>query len=382
MHGFSVWRDRGHVGQCADLQSSPRPPLGFTVPWGPMPELPNIVVYVDHLNSRVTSHTLEAVRLRSVFLLRSVQPPLRETFGKRVLGVGRLGKRITFALQDDLYLIVHLVVAGRLHWKPKGAPLTGRAALAAFDFDSGTLVLTEAGTKRRASLHVVRGREIMDGMNPGGLEVLEADFNAFHQALTRENHTVKRALTDPHLFSGIGNSYSDEILHRARISPVKTTERLDDTEIRSLYEAARSVLSEWIDRLRADAADRFPERVTAFRPDMAVHGRYGLPCPTCGALVQRIVYAENETNYCPKCQTGGRLLADRSLSRLLRDDWPRTPEELDELRAPAASGSRMPSPHHEDPPPTSPGPSSSPRSPRSASGPGRRAVRGPRSSSE
>jgi formamidopyrimidine-DNA glycosylase len=297
-----------------------------------MPELPDVVVYLESLRPRVEGQILERIRLLSPFLLRSVETPIREAEGKKVLGLRRLGKRIVFALETDLFLILHLMIAGRLHWKPKGAKPPGRVGLAAFDFATGTLTLTEAGSKRRASLNLVRGEADMARHDPGGLEVLEASEAEFRTALRRENHTLKRTLTDPRLFSGIGNAYSDEMLHRARLSPLALTQKLSDAEIAQLFVAARETLIDWLQRLRRDAGDQFPEKVTAFRPDMAVHGRFGKPCPVCGAPVQRIIYAENETNYCPRCQTGGRVLADRSLSRLLKDDWPRTIEELEEGR--------------------------------------------------
>ncbi len=292
-----------------------------------MPELPDVMVYLECLQRRIVGRELLKVRLASPFLLRSVDPPLSEAEGQKVRGLRRLGKRIVFGLDQQLFLVLHLMIAGRLHWKKPGAKLPGRIGLAAFEFDAGTLLLTEAGTKRRASLHLVRGEAGLAVHQPGGLEVLDADLPAFRAALGRENHTVKRALTDPRLFSGIGNAYSDEILHRARLSPVTWTSRLSDEESARLFEATRATLSEWIERLRAEVGDGFPEKVTAFRPDMAVHGRFGQPCSVCGTRVQRIVYAENETNYCPRCQTNGRVLADRSLSRLLKDDWPRRVED-------------------------------------------------------
>jgi formamidopyrimidine-DNA glycosylase len=292
-----------------------------------MPELPDVMVYLECLQRRVAGRTLHKVRLTSPFLLRSVQPPLAEAEGKTVRGLRRLGKRIVFELSGELFLVLHLMIAGRLHWKPPGAKPPGRVGLAAFDFPDGTLVLTEAGTKRRASLHLVRGEGRLAEHQPGGLEVLDADRAAFTAALRRENHTLKRALTDPRLFSGIGNAYSDEILHRARLSPLTWTSRLTDAESARLFDAARATLREWLGRLRAEAGDGFPEKVTAFRAGMAVHGRFGQPCPACGTAVRRIVYAENETNYCPRCQTGGKVLADRSLSRLLKGDWPRSVEE-------------------------------------------------------
>jgi formamidopyrimidine-DNA glycosylase len=294
-----------------------------------MPELPDIVVYLERLEPRILGQTLESVRLRSPFLVRSVTPPLREVEGKRVLGIRRLGKRIAVALEGDLFLVLHLMVAGRLRWRERGAKIPGKVGLAAFDFPSGTLLLTEAGPKKRAALHLVRGEAALDEFRRGGIEVLEAGLPAFSTALTRENHTLKRALTDPQLVSGIGNAYSDEILHRARLSPVRHTRRLAEKEIERLHRASRETLLEWTERLRREAGEGFPEKVTAFREGMAVHGRYGLPCPDCGAPVQRIVYAENETNYCARCQTGGRLLADRALSRLLKKDWPRTLEEIE-----------------------------------------------------
>jgi formamidopyrimidine-DNA glycosylase len=299
-----------------------------------LPELPDVTVYLEALERRISGAVLQRVRLLTPFLLRSVDPPLSAVTGKRVTGLRRIGKRLVIALEDDLFLVIHLMIAGRLHWKAAGAKPPGKIGLAAFDFSTGTLVLTEAGTKRRASLEAVRGEAALRALDPGGLEVLDADFEAFRAALTAENHTLKRTLTDPRVFSGVGNAYSDEILHRARLSPVKLTQALDAEEIRRLHDATRVVLTEWIERLRAEAGEGFPEGVTAFRPDMAVHGRHGQPCPDCGAPVQRIVYAENETNYCARCQTGGRMLADRSLSRLLHSDWPKTLDEWEgRLRA-------------------------------------------------
>jgi formamidopyrimidine-DNA glycosylase len=294
-----------------------------------MPELPDVVVYLECLRPRVVGQALERVRLASPFLLRSVEPPLERAAGKRVRDLRRLGKRLVFELEDRLYLVLHLMIAGRLHWKPHGAKLPGKIGLAAFDFSSGTLILTEAGTKKRASLYLVEGEDGLAAHQPGGLEVLDADLGSFREALRSENHTLKRALTDPRLFSGIGNAYSDEVLHRARLSPLTWTHRLTDDQTVRLFEATRATLQHWLDRLRAEAGDGFPEKVTAFRAGMAVHGRFGQPCPACGTPVQRIVYAENETNYCPRCQTEGKVLADRSLSRLLKDDWPRTVEELE-----------------------------------------------------
>ena len=292
-----------------------------------MPELPDVTVYLEALEQRILGATLQRVRLLTPFLLRSVDPPLSAVTGKRVTGLRRIGKRLVIALEDDLFLVIHLMIAGRLHWKAAGAKPPGKIGLAAFDFSTGTLLLTEAGTKRRASLEAVRGEAALRALDPGGIEVMEATLEAFRAALTAENHTLKRTLTDPRVFSGIGNAYSDEIFHRARISPVKLTQSLTDDEVARLYDATRVVLREWIERLRAAAGEGFPEGVTAFRPEMAVHGRYGKPCPDCGAPVQRIVYAENETNYCARCQTGGRMLADRSLSRLLHSDWPKTLDE-------------------------------------------------------
>ncbi len=297
-----------------------------------MPELPDVTVYLEALERRVAGARLERVRLLTPFLLRSVDPPIAAVTGKGVTGVRRLGKRIVLALEDGLSLVIHLMIAGRLHWRAAGAKPPGKIGLAAFDFSTGTLLLTEAGTKRRASLEVVRGEAALRALDPGGLEPLDAELAAFRAALVAENHTLKRTLTDPRVLSGIGNAYSDEILHRARLSPVKQTQALTDDEIGRLHDATRAVLTEWIARLRAETGEGFPEKVTAFRPDMAVHGRYGKPCPACGAPVQRIVYADNETNYCARCQTGGRMLADRSLSRLLHADWPRTLEEWEERR--------------------------------------------------
>jgi len=288
-----------------------------------VPELPDIVIYIEALEQRVLDRTLQRVRLGSPFLLRTAAPPLDSVSGKRVVRLRRVGKRIAIGLEKDLWLVLHLMIAGRLHWRAPGAKVGGRQTLAAFDFADGALVLTEMGSRHRASLHLVSGEERLRSLDPGGLEVLEVDLDAFARVLVSENHTLKRALTDPQLFSGIGNAYSDEILHRARLSPVALTQKLGPQEIRKLYEAARELLVEWVERLRQEAGGRFPEKVTAFREGMAVHGRYGLPCPRCGVEVQRIRYADNETNYCARCQTGGRRLADRALSRLLREDWPR-----------------------------------------------------------
>ena len=296
-----------------------------------MPELPDVTVYLEALTARVLGATLTRVRLFHPFVLRSFDPPLAAASGRRVAALSRVGKRIVFVLDDDLFLVVHLMIAGRLQWRAAGAKPPGKIGLAAFDFSTGTLVLTEAGTKRRASVQLVRGGDALRALDPGGIEVLDADLGTFRTALLEENHTLKRSLTDPRIFAGIGNAYSDEILHRARLSPVRQTRQLTDDEIERLWRATRETLREWIERLRAEAGEGFPEGVTAFRPGMAVHGRYNQPCLVCATPVQRIVYAENETNYCPTCQTTGRLLADRSLSRLMRDDWPRTLEEL-ELR--------------------------------------------------
>jgi formamidopyrimidine-DNA glycosylase len=298
-----------------------------------MPELPDVTVYIEALEPRIVREPLERIRFASPFLLRSVDPPPAEIEGRRVTALRRLGKRIVIALEGELFAVLHLMIAGRLHWRAAGAKIPGKVGLAAFDFPAGTLTLTEAGSKRRASLYLVRGEAALREHDRGGLEVLEATAEQFAAALGREVHTLKRALTDPRLFSGIGNAYSDEILHRARLGPLRRTDQLTAAEVARLFEATRAALLDWIDRLRREAGREFPEKVTAFRDGMAVHGRYRLPCPDCGAPVARIVYAENETNYCPACQTGGRLLADRSLSRLLRDDWPRSLEELEEFRA-------------------------------------------------
>ncbi len=296
-----------------------------------MPELPDIVVYIEALEKRILDQTLERVRINSPFLLRTADPPLVSVHGKKVRKLRRIGKRIAIGLEDDLWLVLHLMIAGRLHWKPPGVKLAGRLALAAFDFSDGSLVLTEAGSRKRASLHVVRGEAALGKLDPGGLEVLETDLATFSSVLTSANHTLKRALTDPRMFSGIGNAYSDEILFEAKLSPVTLTQRLKPEEIRRLYDAIIKMLGLWVDRLRTDAGSRFPEKVTAFREGMTVHGRYKQACVRCGAKIQRIRYASNETNYCAVCQTGGKLLADRALSRLMREDWPRTLEELELL---------------------------------------------------
>jgi len=304
-----------------------------------VPELPDIVVYIEALGSRILGQPLEAIRVASPFLLRTVDPPLASLEGKRVRELRRVGKRIAIGvnagsdagLDDELWLVLHLMIAGRLHWRKRGAKVARPRGLAAFDFPNGTLLWTEAGTKKRASLHVVRGQAGLAALDPGGLEVLATDADRFAAVLTSANHTLKRALTDPRLFSGIGNAYSDEILFEARLSPLALTQKLTRGEIERLFLATQSTLSRWMDELREEAGDEFPEKVTAFRPNMAVHGRYKEPCVRCGTKIQRIRYADNETNYCPHCQTNGKLLADRALSRLLREDWPRTPEELELL---------------------------------------------------
>ena len=297
-----------------------------------MPELPDVTVYIEALKERVLNQPILKIRIGSPFIVRSFDPPVRAAEGKKVIALRRLGKRIVFESETDLFLIVHLMIAGRFHWKPEGAKIARKYGQAAFDFPSGTLLLTEAGTKKRASIHLVRGESALRDHNPGGLELFDAGLDEFRAALTRENHTVKRSLTDPRVFSGIGNAYSDEILHHAKLSPIRLTKQMTEAEIETLYRAARELLAEWIERLRKERKGGFPEKVTAFRADMAVHGKYGKPCPRCGSPVQRIVHAENETNYCATCQTGGKLLADRSLSRLLKDDWPRSLEELEETK--------------------------------------------------
>jgi formamidopyrimidine-DNA glycosylase len=297
-----------------------------------VPELPDITVYLEALNKRVLGQTLIRTRIASPFLLRTVTPPVDALHGRKVIELRRIGKRIAFGFEGELWLVLHLMIAGRLHWRETGAKLAGKQNLAAFDFLNGTLLLTEAGTKKRASLHVVQGEEGLRNIGRGGLEVLDSTREAFAEALTRSNHTLKRALTDPRLFSGIGNAYSDEILHAARLSPVALTQKLSGEEITRLHRATQESLGHWTALLRRQMGEDFPEKVTAFRPEMAVHGKFGRPCPVCGTKVQRIRYADNETNYCPKCQTGGKLLADRSLSLLLKKDWPKTPEELEELR--------------------------------------------------
>jgi formamidopyrimidine-DNA glycosylase len=297
-----------------------------------MPELPDITAYLRALESRIVGQRLVQVRIASAFLLRTVQPPLQSVEGRTVVALRRIGKRIAIGLEGDLWLVLHLMVAGRLHWRTAGAKLAGRNSLAAFDFPNGSLVLTEAGSKRRASLHVLSGEAGLASVDPGGIDVLSSDLAAFRAALTAENRTMKRALTDPRVLSGIGNAYSDEILHAAQLSPIAMTRKLSDAEWERLYDATQSSLRMWIERLGAEVERGFPEKVTAFRKDMAVHGRFGEPCPRCGAKVQRIRYADNETNYCATCQTDGKVLADRSLSRLLGSDWPRTLDELEALK--------------------------------------------------
>jgi len=297
-----------------------------------VPELPDILLYLRALEPRIIGQRVTAVRLASPFLLRSVDPPLSAIEGRRVVALRRLGKRVVVEADGELFLVFHLMIAGRFRWKPPGAAIPGKVGLLALDFENGTLILTEAGSKRQASLYLVQGEAMLAQHDPGGLEVMDADLATFAETLQRGNHTVKRALTDPHLFSGIGNAYSDEILHSARLSPFKQTASMSDDEIRRLYESTRTTLLQWTARLQREAGDEFPEKVTAFRDGMAVHGRYRQPCPDCGAPVQRVVYAANEANYCANCQTGGRLLADRSLSRLLREDWPRTLDELERKR--------------------------------------------------
>lgn len=299
-----------------------------------MPELPDITVYVESLESRIAGATLKNIRLNNPFLLRTATPPIASAEGRRVTGVRRMGKRIVISLDGDFHLVIHLMVAGRLKWLPAGAKPPGKSALAVFEFDAGSLVFTEAGTKRRASLHFMAGITAVEALHAGGIEVLGVDLEAFARRLRAENHTLKRALTDPHIFSGVGNAYSDEILHDARMSPARLTQKMTPEEFARLHASVERVLNLWADKLRSElGSDGFPEQVTAFREGMAVHGRYGQPCPVCGAKVQRIAYADHETNYCANCQTGGKLLADRSLSRLLRDDWPKTLAELEERSA-------------------------------------------------
>jgi formamidopyrimidine-DNA glycosylase len=297
-----------------------------------MPELPDIAAYISALDPRIVAQPIERVRLASLFLLRTAQPPISDVERRPVTQLRRIGKRIAIGVEGDLWLVLHLMIAGRLHWRLRGAPLKGRHSLAAFDFPNGSLVLTEAGTKHRASLHVLVGEQGLRSIDPGGIDIFASDFNSFRAALTAENRTLKRALTDPRILSGIGNAYSDEILHAAQLSPITLTHKLKPQEWEKLYAATRDTIQLWVDRLRAEAASAFPERVTAFRPDMQVHGRYGQPCLRCGEKIQRIRYADNETNYCARCQTAGKVLADRSLSRLLGADWPRTLEELEALK--------------------------------------------------
>jgi formamidopyrimidine-DNA glycosylase len=297
-----------------------------------VPELPDLTVYLDFLNSHIVGQTLLGVRVASPFVLRTADPPLKAVEGKKVLGTRRLGKRLVLELEDDLFLLIHLMIAGRFRWREPGAAITGKIGLAAFDFPDGTLLLTEASPKKRAAIHIVRGEATLKEFERTGLEVFDTDLDQFRSRLLVGNHTVKRALTDPDLFSGIGNAYSDEILHRAKMSPVRMTRAMDDEEVKRLFAATREIMQEWINRLRREANGGFPDKVTAFRKDMAVHGKYKEPCPVCGTPVQRIVHAENESNYCPTCQTGGKLLADRALSRLLKADWPRTIEELEARR--------------------------------------------------
>jgi formamidopyrimidine-DNA glycosylase len=300
-----------------------------------MPELPDVLAYLTALERQIGAQTIDAIQLRSPFLVRTFEPKLEAAEGRRVCGFRRLGKRIVWELEDELFLVFHLMIAGRYHWKKAGTRPTRKVDLAAFHFEAGTLMLTEAGSKKRASLHVLSGAEALADHDPGGLEVLDASLEAFASVLRRRNHTLKRALTDPRLFSGIGNAYSDEILHAAGLSPVKWTSRLTEDEVQRLYGATHTTLEAWCQRLQTEAEEAFPEKVTAFRPEMAVHGRYGEPCPVCGTAVQEIAYAANETNYCPRCQTGGKVLADRQLSRMLKDDWPRTIEELEARRGTA-----------------------------------------------
>ena len=294
-----------------------------------MPELPDIVLYLEALAPRVLNQPLERLRIASPFLVRTPTPPVSDAEGRRVVGLHRMGKRIVFVMEGDLFLVLHLMIAGRLRWRERGAAIPGKVGLAAFDFPTGTAVLTEAGSKRQASLHVVAGPAALAALDPGGLEVLGSTLNEFAARLRRERHTLKRALTDPRLFSGIGNAYSDEILHAARLSPMKLTDSLTDDELERLHDTTVETLEKWIERLRDEAAGTFPDKVTAFREGMAVHGRYRQPCPACGSPIQRIVYARNEANYCATCQTGGKLLSDRALARLLRDDWPKTVEDME-----------------------------------------------------
>lgn len=299
-----------------------------------MPELPDITIYIEALGERILGKRLKAIRIGNPFLLRTALPPLERIYGSSVIALRRIGKRIVFGFEEELWLVLHLMIAGRLHWREPNARLSGKAGLAAFDFSDGTLLLTEAGSTRRASLHLVHGEEALVQLDPGGIEIADCNSSKFREVLTRRNHTLKRALTDPRLFSGIGNAYSDEILHSARLSPVALTQRLSLGQMERLFRATQETLAYWIELLRKQVGRNFPEKVTAFHSEMAVHGKFGKACPICGTKVQRIRYVSNEVNYCPNCQTGGRLLADRSLSLLLKKDWPRTPEELEEMRKP------------------------------------------------
>ena len=326
------WRLAGGAGPVANTKGSAFPLSQYVVTKPHrVPELPDIVVYIEALEKRILGQRLERVRIASPFLLRTAAPPITAVEGKKVVRLRRLGKRICIGLEGDLWLVLHLMIAGRVHWKKASTKLSPPRGLAAFDFDNGTLLWTEAGSRKRASLHLVSGETGLQALDPGGLEVLDSDLKTFSAILTSSNHTLKRALTDPRSFSGIGNAYSDEILFEAHLSPLALTQKLKPQEIERLYAATRASLLSWTERLRSESGDGFPEKVTAFRPEMAVHGRYKEPCRRCGAKIQRIRYAANETNYCPNCQTGGKLLADRALSRLLREDWPRTPEELEML---------------------------------------------------
>jgi formamidopyrimidine-DNA glycosylase len=297
-----------------------------------MPELPDVELYLHALQPRIVNRYLDRVRLGNPFIVRTIEPPVSALEGRKIEDLQRLGKRLVVHFTDDLFMVIHLMIAGRLRWRERGATIPAKVGLAAFDFEEGTLLLTEAGARRQASIHIVHGADDLHAHDPGGIEVLEADVQTFARHLARENHTLKRALTDPRIFSGIGNAYSDEILHSARLSPMKLTSTLTDAEIETLYHATIDTLRSWIARLREETGDRFPEKVTAFRPEMAVHGKYGKPCPVCGSPIQRIVYARNESNYCSQCQTGGRLLSDRALSRLLREDWPKTLEDLEQRK--------------------------------------------------
>ncbi|MCI0493647.1 formamidopyrimidine-DNA glycosylase [candidate division KSB1 bacterium] len=297
-----------------------------------MPEYPDIIIYIERLTAFIKGQVLQQMRIASPFLLRSFDPPIGIIEGKLIVGIERIGKRIVFVFENDLFLVLHLMIAGRLHWRKRGTGIPAKTGLAAFDFENGTLLLTEAGTQKRASLHLISGRDQLASFNLGGLELFDATFDQFRKRLLLENHTLKRALTDPWLFSGIGNAYSDEILHRAKLSPVQLTQKMSDEQIERLFQAIKDTLLEWTQRLQDEVGQDFPEKVTAFHKDMAVHGKFGKPCPVCGTKVQRIRYASNETNYCPTCQTGGKLLADRALSRLLKQDWPKNLAELEEKK--------------------------------------------------